>query len=234
MKHPLVVTATNLIKSGDIAGAERAFESLAETQGDHALVIALDSMPAQDLLAVVREYDSSKESIVNAVITAEQFAAAVVLERHYRDPTCAHLRGMINAVFFRDDDQTREFIAAIGDRPDGCETLTDYLCDHDDEVIHFATFDTFNLNHEEAGDAVDRDQVRDGDWMEVAWSLKHELPDLFGDIWPALVARRSRRLRLEAEKKAREQNPSDHTVAAPCHKSAAVQPLSDLESEPAL
>ena len=93
MSLPALVQAQKLIKSGDIAGAENALATLAETEGDHALVVALDQFPAKDLLAIIREYDSSKESLVNLLVTPEQFAKAVVLEKRYADLSHEQLRG---------------------------------------------------------------------------------------------------------------------------------------------
>jgi hypothetical protein len=69
MSNSLVVKAANLIRAGDIAGAEFALVRLAETDGDHALVAVLEELPPKDLLAVIREYDASRESVVNLLVT---------------------------------------------------------------------------------------------------------------------------------------------------------------------
>jgi hypothetical protein len=199
MTNSLVVKAASLIRAGDIEGAEFALVSLVETEGDHALVAVLEELPPKDLLAVIREYDSSKESVVNLLVTPEQFARAVVMERLYGDHTHARLRGMVNAVVFRDDTQTADFIECIGDIDGGCEALIDYFSDRDEELVHFATFDTFNINLMEEGDAVDKSEVSDHDWKELAWLLKHDHADMFEQIWPALKKRLKERLRQEAE-----------------------------------
>ncbi|HMV07027.1 MAG TPA: hypothetical protein PKA30_15960, partial [Accumulibacter sp.] len=81
MNHPVVVKAARLIHAGDIVGAETALASLVETDGDQALVVAMDELPAKDLLAVLRDFDASRESVVNLLVSPEQFARAVVLER---------------------------------------------------------------------------------------------------------------------------------------------------------
>ncbi|HSY25919.1 MAG TPA: hypothetical protein VK832_00285, partial [Burkholderiaceae bacterium] len=83
MSNSLVIKAASLIKAGDIAGAEFALVSLAEAEGDHALVAVLEELPPTDLLAVIREFDSSKESVINLLITPEQFARAVIIEKRY-------------------------------------------------------------------------------------------------------------------------------------------------------
>lgn len=209
MTNALVVKAASLIHSGDIAGAEYALASLVETEGDHALVAVLDDLPPKDLLAVIREYDSSKESIVNLLVTPEQFARAVVMERLYADHTHAHLRGMINSVIFRDDTKTSEFIAAIGEVDGGCEALIDYLSDRDEEVIHFSKFSTFNYHHNEENDAVDKSEASDNDWRELTWFLKYEHSDMFEQILPVLKSRMTQRLRREAELEREEQRMLD-------------------------
>ncbi|MBP6652751.1 MAG: hypothetical protein KA181_10030, partial [Xylophilus sp.] len=78
--YPALAKAQNLIRLGDISGAESALATLADEEGDHALVLALDTFPSKDLLTVIREYDSSKESVLNLLVTPQQFARAVVIE----------------------------------------------------------------------------------------------------------------------------------------------------------
>jgi hypothetical protein len=204
MTNAIVVKAASLIRAGDIHAAEYALVSLVETEGDHALVAVLEEMPPKDLLAVIREYDTSKESVVNLLVTPEQFARAVVMEKLYGDHTHAHLRGMINSVIFRDEDQTGEFIEAIGDIDGGCEALIDYLSDRDEEIVHFAAFGTFNPHHTEEGDEIDKSEASDHDWKELIWLLKHEHTDMFEQIWPPLKAMMLARQKWEKEQLALE------------------------------
>ncbi|SFH71738.1 hypothetical protein SAMN04515618_10290 [Collimonas sp. OK307] len=236
MTNALVVKAANLIRNGDIAGAEFALVSLAETEGDYALVAALDTLPPKDLLAVIREYDTSKESVVNLLVTPEQFARAVVMERLYGDHSHVRLRGMVNAVLFRDDSHTGEFLEAIGDVDGGCEALIDYLSDRDEEVVHFVTYDTFNVNRTEEGDAVDKSEVSDRDWKELTWLLKHEHADMFEQIWPVLKKRLKERLRREAELELQEQKNLEQLDRPTARPAAAVQtaPVVDPGEESAL
>lgn len=195
----LVLRAASLINAGDIAGAEFALVALAESDGDLALVAVLEELAPKDLLAVIREFDTSRESVVNLLVTPQQFARAVIMEKLYDDRTHSHLRGMINSVLFRSDVQTADFIAALGDIDGGCEALVDYLADRDEEIVHFQQFDTFNVNLAEEGDAVDRAEVSDSDWKELSWLLKHEHADMFEQIWPVLKNRMHHRMRLEAD-----------------------------------
>ena len=199
MTNALIVQAQRLIREGDIAGAEYALVNLAETEGDYALVAVLEEMPPKDLLAVIREFDTSKESVVNLLVTPDQFARAVIIEKLYADPTHARLRGMMNAVLFRDDTKTSDFIEAIGELDGGYEAFVNYLADRDEEVAHFAEFDTFNVNFTEERDAVEKSEVADRDWKELTWLLKHEHEDIFEQVWPTLKRRAKERKRREAE-----------------------------------
>src|SRR3989338_912360 len=99
----LIEKTQALIAAGDIVGAESALVGLADTEGDAALMVVLEQLPPKDILAVIREYDNSKESVVSLLVSPAQFARAVVIEKLYKDLTRTHLRGMVNAVIFRDD-----------------------------------------------------------------------------------------------------------------------------------
>ena len=162
MKHPVVIESLQLILAGDIEGAERALVAIAEEEGDHALVAVLDQMPPKDLLAVMREFDSSKESLVNMVVTPEQFARAIVLEKKYGDRTGEKLRAMMNAVIHRDSHTVGEYLEEI------------------DESLGFG--DAIASSRPK----VSRAEIADGDWMETAWVLRHELEDEFEQIVMAL------------------------------------------------
>ena len=210
MNYPALIEAQSLIMAGDIAGAEFALANLAETQGDKALVAALDEFPAKDLLAIIREYDASKESLVNLLVTPEQFAQAVVLEKRYRDLTHEQLRGMINSVIFREGADPAEFLYEIAEVEGGYDALVDYLSDRTQMVEHFyryATFDLYEYGDESKTQALDDDllnltretepgasamdmaNVVDHDWMEVTYLLRYELPEIFREVLLKLRAR---------------------------------------------
>lgn len=210
MNYPALIEAQSLVKAGDIAGAENALATLAETEGDHALVAALDSFPAKDLLAIIREYDASKESLVNLLVTPEQFAQAVVLEKRYKDLTHEQLRGMINSVIFREGADPAEFLYEIAEVEGGYDSIADYLQDRTQMVEHFyryATFDLYEYGDESKTQAIDDDllsltretetrasamdraSVEDHDWMEVTYLLRYELPEIFREVLLKLRAR---------------------------------------------
>ena len=123
----LIAKTQSLIAAGDITGAEAALVELADAEGDQALMLVLDQLPPKDILAVIREYDTSKESVINLLVTPDQFARAVVIEKQYKDLTRTHLRGMMNSIIFRDDADPIEFLTAIGDLEGGAEALADYI-----------------------------------------------------------------------------------------------------------
>jgi hypothetical protein len=224
--HQVILRSAELILAGDIAGAEKALVAVADQGGDHALVAVLDEMPPKDLLAVMREFDSSRESVVNMLVTPEQFARAIVLEKKYGDRTGERLRAMINAVIHRDAENTCEYLETIADLDGGCSTLADYFEDRYDEVFSFVTSGSFSpqfntdsgvqthntwlmekieeIDHglcfgnsmESSRPLLSRFEVADGDWMETAWLLRYELPDAFEEVMLTLRDRAQKRVEL--------------------------------------
>lgn len=224
--HPVVLKSSQLILAGDIVGAEHALATIADEQGDHALVSLLDELQPKDLLAVMREFDSSKESVVNMLVTPEQFARSIILEKLYGDRTSERLRAMINAVIHRDSDTVHEYLEALADIEGGCDTLADYFADHYDEVFSFASSGSFvpqldpdsdakthntwlmekieEIDHglafgnfiEDTRPLLTRSEVADGDWMETAWILRYELPDAFEEVMIILRDRAQKLLEM--------------------------------------
>ncbi len=204
MNHLALIERTqSLIAAGDIVGAESALVELADSQGDGALMEVIAQLPAKDVLAVIREYDNSRSSIINLMLTPEQFARAVVIEKQYRDLTRTHLRGMMNSVIFRDDGDPLEFITAIGDLEGGAEALADYFEEKWSRIESFARCGSFDAS-EDTGDLIDEDDLRanayarpridqdevaDQDWMQLAWLLRYECPDLFIEVLVVLRAK---------------------------------------------
>ncbi|MGE5470420.1 MAG: hypothetical protein ACM3X0_06450 [Bacteroidota bacterium] len=144
MTHPVVIRTSQLILAGDIQGAEQALTAIAESDGDEALVEVLNEVPAKDLLAIMRGFDGSKESVVNMVVTPDQFARAVVLESRYKEQTHRALHGMMNAVLYRDDELTAEYLEAIGETEGGYLVLADYFGERDEELLAFAVSGEFS------------------------------------------------------------------------------------------
>ena len=204
MNHLALIAKTqSLIAAGDIVGAESALVELADTEGDAALMVVLAQLPPKDILAVIREYDNSKESIINLMVTPAQFARAVVIEKQYKDLTRSHLRGMVNSIIFREDADPVEFMNAIGDLDGGSSALADYFEEKWSRIEAFARTGTFDTV-EDDGDMLsetallssayvkprlEQDEVADHDWMELAWILRYECPDLFIEMLLVLRAK---------------------------------------------
>lgn len=139
MMHPAVIKTAQLVLAGDINAAEKALAEVAETEGDTALVALLDQIAPKDLLAIMREFDGSRESIINLVVTPAQFAEALILEKRYGEEGHERLRGMMNAVLYRDESMTVEYLETLGEKDEGLAVLANYFADRIDEVFAFAT-----------------------------------------------------------------------------------------------
>jgi len=189
----LIAKTQSLIAAGDIVAAEAALVELADTEGDGALMVVLEQLPAKDILAVIREYDTSKESVINLLITPAMFAHAVVIEKQYKDLTRTHLRGMLNSVVFRDEADPVEFLNAIGELEGGSEALADYFSEKWSRIEAFARTGTFDSAEDDgemlsetalysnayAAPKIELDEVADQDWMQLAWLLRYQCQDLF-------------------------------------------------------
>ena len=222
MNHLALIEKTQtLIAAGDIVGAEYALVELADTEGDAALMVVLEQLPPKDILAVIREYDNSKESVVNLLVSPAQFARAVVIEKLYKDLTHTHLRGMVNSIIFRDDADPLEFLNAIGDLESGSEALADYFSEKWARVEAFARTGMFDAAAD-TGELVskadllatayekprlEQDEIADRDWMELAWILRYQCPDLFIEMLTVLRAKvRAHDAGMEQEDDAQEED----------------------------
>ncbi|ABE45791.1 hypothetical protein [Polaromonas sp. JS666] len=246
MNHLALIAKTQtLIAAGDIVGAESALVELADTEGDAALMVVLDLLPPKDILAVIREYDNSKESVINLLVTPEQFARAVVIEKQYKDLTRTHLRGMVNSVIFREDADPLAFLNAIGDLEGGSEALADYFTEKWSRVEAFArtgTFDAVDDTGELLSKAalqasayakprVEQDEIADHDWMELAWILRYQCPDLFIEMLTVLRAKaRAHDLGVEEEEDAEEDDGKVETGDTDRGKATPAARESDEES----
>ncbi len=215
MNHLALIEKTrSLIAAGDISGAESALTELADTDGDGALVVVMEQLAPKDILAVIREYDQSKGSIINMLVTPSQFARAMVIEKQYKDLNHTHLRGMVNSVVFRDEADPIEFLEAIAILDGGSEAVANYFADKWSRIEAFARTGSFDTAEEDgemlseqalfssayAKPRVERDEIADQDWMELAWLLRYECPDLFIEMLLVMRAKaRAHDLGLEQE-----------------------------------
>ena len=136
--HPTVIKTAALVLAGDLEGAEKALTLYADQEGDTALIALLDQVAPKDLLALLREYDGARESILNLVVTPKQFADALVLETLYAEYGHNRLRGMINAVLYREEGQIEAYLEVLCEKEGGLEALADYFDDRLEEFLDFA------------------------------------------------------------------------------------------------
>ena len=210
MTHPIVKTVSGMVYEGDIDSAERALAVIADQEGDRALARIIEEMPPRDLVAILREHDASRMSIVGELISPAQFAAAVALERAYNEKNHDRLRGMVNAVVFADEDRSDDYIVALGAAESGLNALCDYFSDRHEEMERFFRNGSFNPHEGEEVDGIpvsnldlqlgelDEDtrrdmvplrEVQDRDWHELAWRLRCEHYEIFRDVLEILRSR---------------------------------------------
>lgn len=217
--HAMIKTVSELVYGGDIDRAERALVTVADEEGDQALALLIDEMPARDVVAILREHDSSKVSVISELISPQQFLAAISLERAYKDRRHDALKGMINSVVFTHESKSDEFIDALGSSEAGLEALVDYFSDRHEEVEHFFRHGSFGLLEEDELERIiqstaDLDEgelndtqsvtierlseIQDGDWRELAWRLRCEHWDIFRVVLELLRGRMRAALRAPA------------------------------------
>ncbi len=243
----LIAKTQSLIAAGDIVAAEAALVELADAEGDHALMVVLEQLPPKDILAVIREYDNSKESVINLLVTPELFARAVVIEKQYKDLSRTHLRGMVNSVIFRDGADPVEFLTAIGELEGGSEALADYFTEKWSRIEAFArsgTFDPVEDDGEILSETallasayvkprVEEDEVADQDWMQLAWLLRHECQDLFIEMLLVLRAKaRAHDLGLGEENETEEDD--DRVETSDTDRGKATPAALDADEESAI
>lgn len=220
MTHPLVKLVEGMVYEGNIDSAERALATVADQEGDTALARVIEQLPPRDVVAILREHDPSRPSLISELITPTQFAAAVALESNYRDRTHEALRGMINGVVFREDADPDPFIEALGASEAGVKALADYFSHRHAELEFFfrngtyseldgADFSELPEDNEDLtlGDPdsfVRRDIIRlteaeDGDWKELGWRLRCEHYEIFREVLEILRLAHRRAL-AEAER----------------------------------
>lgn len=208
--HPIAKTVSALVYGGDIDQAERALVNVADEEGDRALARLIDELPPRDVVAILREHDSSKVSVISELISPQQFLAAISLEKAYKDRRHDALKGMINSVVFTDEAKSDEFIDALGSTDSGLDALVDYFGDRHEEIEHFFRHGSFGLLEEgelerivqstadldegepddTQGGKIERlSEVRDGDWRELAWRLRCEHWDIFRVVLELLRVR---------------------------------------------
>ncbi len=110
---------------------------------------------------------------------------------------------MVNSIIFREDADPVEFLTAMGDLEGGAEALADYFAEKWSRIEAFArsgVFDSMEDDGEMLSETallasayvkprVEQDEIADQDWMELAWLLRHKIPDLFIEMLLVLRAK---------------------------------------------
>ena len=151
-----------------------------------ALMVVLEQLPPKDVLAVIREYDSSKESILNLLVTPEQFARAVVLETQYKDLTHTHLRGMLNSTLFRDDADPSNFWKPLATGTVAWTRWPTYFADKWGRIEAFVRSGTFDPA-EDDGRMLSRADLRASAYLRHTVDRKR-WPTRTGWSWPGYSA----------------------------------------------
>jgi hypothetical protein len=129
---------------------------------------------------------------------------------------------MLNSIVFREDADPVAFLNAIGDLDGGSEALADYFSEKWSRIEAFArsgSFDTEDDDGEILSETallanayvkprVEEDEVADQDWMQLAWLLRHDCPDLFVEM---LLVLRAKARAHEAGQGEEAQTEEDHS-----------------------
>ena len=119
-----------MIHASDIAGAEKALVAVADQAADLVLVSFLDEIQPKDLLAVMREFDSSREPVVNMLVTPNSFRAPLFWERNTATTLVSE-----NAVIHREVESACEYLEIIAETKGGCAALASCFEDRYDEIF---------------------------------------------------------------------------------------------------
>lgn len=120
-----------------------------DMEGDEVLVIVLNDIVLKDLLVIMCGFDGLWQFVVNMVVILDQFVCVVIFEICYCDQIYVVLYGMMNVVFYCDEDFIVEYFEVIGEIEGGYEVLVNYFGERDDELLVFVMlgefFDDFNV-----------------------------------------------------------------------------------------
>jgi hypothetical protein len=151
---------------------------------------------------------------------------------------------MVNSVIFREDANPVEFLEAMGNLEGGSEALADYFEEKWSRIEAFArtgTFDTMEDDGEMLTEVallasayvkpqLEQDEVADKDWMELAWILRYQCPDLFIEMLIVLRAKARAFAAALNEEEAEEEDNRVETGATDRGKATPAARESDEES----
>ena len=192
MKNNLTAACTaisSLVLHGDVKGAERQISTIIDDVGDNQAMAIVEMLPASDLLAIARQLDSGKTSVLLELITQKKFGEIISLEGLYGSnvgkysDVSSHAAGMISAVVFGDGSDSAAFLQEICKTAEGTRELVKFIfptsclesyVDRHQQILHFLEFGTFNINSVEQDDAA---MHNDMSWQQTMQVLKDQLPE---------------------------------------------------------
>jgi hypothetical protein len=140
------IMVSKLVQEQNYTGAENLLAELGKT----ALRETIEALPTKDLLAVVRNHDSSKPTVIHGIINPEQFVKILSLEHlinnDHRSEVATHAAGMISAIVLREDESdgftSANFLEAALQSEGSTNEVIKYLmpqggiADSDDYLAH--------------------------------------------------------------------------------------------------
>ena len=133
---------------GAVSDANSELEQYADKFGDNSLVEILNELPPHDLIALMRDHDVGKTSVVTVAISPESFVSAIKLEYLYGEDRWDYvfrLRNLMNGIMYRDDQTIDEVLNLLSKDSDGIRILSDYFSEYYEELLGFVREDSFKM-----------------------------------------------------------------------------------------
>ena len=192
-KQTSALAISQALATEGVAYAETRLALIAEKHGDQELAVIVGKLPPADVLAIVRECDSGKPSILHGFITPEKFGEIIRLESQYgigQSMATSYANGMISAIIFGESSNQpnatpAEFLREMFKSEEGTKEFMKFVLplatgeDEDlthrrEKIVHFLKFGTYDLMSEEPDGPNDNDDMS---WQQAIKVIRNELPD---------------------------------------------------------
>ena len=192
-KQTSALAISQALATEGVAYAETHLALIAEKHGDQELSVIVGKLPPADVLAIVRECDSGKPSILHGFITPEKFGEIIRLESQYgtdQSMATSYANGMISAIVFGEgtaqaDATPADFLREVFKSEEGTKEFMKFVLpfatgeDEDlahrrEKIVHFLKFGTYDLMSEEPDGPNDNDDMS---WQQAIKVIRNELPD---------------------------------------------------------
>lgn len=185
MTNTQAIMVSKLVKEQNYTGAENVLAVLKKTE----LKETIEALPTKDLLAIVRNHDSSKPTVIHSVITPEQFARILALEHaiigDHTSNIATHSEGMISAIIMREDESDghtgADFLTAALENDDSLSEVIKYLMpqgkieDSDDCRLHLTRLAEIQ-EYLVKSRGEDREECPDSEWEKIL-SIAKDAPE---------------------------------------------------------